>query len=249
LLSRLAERGEGWARRARRRWRRHARRHWLATAALPSPALSGALLAVRRDAWERTGPFDPGYRLYFEESDWLRRAGRAGLRLVHEPRAQVVHHYNRSAAGEPRAAAWFAESAERYARRWHGPVFRRLRELAAPARSRLVHPPELPAPPRIPGGPPHLELGGWVPREGRAWIELSPVPRGFPAAAEHLERGTAEWELPEEVWWSLEGRWRLALVAGDGGEVGAWSFAAPPSPVDAGPSGTAAVAAREGGGC
>jgi N-acetylglucosaminyl-diphospho-decaprenol L-rhamnosyltransferase len=228
LLAPLAERGDAWARRARRRWRRHARRHWLATAALPSPALSGALLAVRRGAWQRTGPFDPGYRLYFEESDWLRRAGRAGLRLVHEPRALVVHHYNRSAAGEPRAQAWFAESAERYALRWHGPVFRRLRDLATPARSRLVHPPAPPSPAPGSAGPPRLELSGRLPREGGGWIELSPVPRGFPAAGERLAAGAAQWTMPEEVWRHLgEGRWRLALVGGDGGELGAWSFAGP----------------------
>ena len=238
LAVRVAERGEAWARRARRRWRRHARRHWQATAALPSPHLSGALLAVRRDAWRRVGPFDAGYRLYFEETDWLLRAARAGLRLVHEPRAEVLHHYNRSAAGEPRAAGWYEQSERRFAQRWYGPVFRRLRDLATPRRSRLAFPPELPRatsppratpPPAAAAAPPRLDLAalGLPAATGAPWIELSPSPRGYPAAGERLEPGATAWELPAELWPPLAGRWRLALVADGGAELAAWSFAAP----------------------
>ena len=66
---------------ARRHWRRHARRHWLAREALPSTALIGALLTFRRDAWQVVGGFDEGYRLYFEETDWLVRAPLGGTAL------------------------------------------------------------------------------------------------------------------------------------------------------------------------
>ncbi len=220
----LAERGEGWARWARRRWRRHARRHWRAAAALPSPHLPGALLAVRRSAWQAAGPFDAGYRLYFEESDWLRRAWHAGLGVVHEPRAEALHHYNRSGAAEPRAAAWFAESADRFARRWYGPAFRRLRRFAAPRRSRLAWPPPLPGWDVASGQPPRLDLCRQGIDIGGLWIELSPVPRGFPAAAEPLAAGAGAWEMPREPWHHIEGRWRLAIVGDNGDEHAAWSF-------------------------
>src|SRR6266545_6007680 len=80
-----ATRGEPWAVRARRRWREHARRHWEAERPLASYALSGSLLAITRAAWERVGPFDAGFRLYFEETDWLRRAERTGLPARYVP--------------------------------------------------------------------------------------------------------------------------------------------------------------------
>ena len=230
LAARLAPRGEPWARWARRRWRRHARRHWQAEKALASHHLSGALLAVGRAAWERTGPFDAGYRLYFEETDWLLRARRQGLCLVHEPRAAVLHHYNRSAAVEPRAAEWFADSAERFARRWYGPLFRALCRLAAPPRSRLSFPSPLPAyadradggagrplspaprrspdgerPANVPTGPLGLDLTRWSDTAAGLWIELSPSPQGVPAAAERLSAGATQWRMPAALWRGLDG--------------------------------------------
>lgn len=229
LAASLAERGAAWAERARRRWRRHARRHWRADEELPSHDLSGALLAVRRPVWQKVGPFDPGYRLYFEEVDWLLRCRRAGVRSVHQPRAEVVHHYDRSAAGEPRAATWFAESAERFAARWHGPILRRLGGWLAPRRPRRAKSGSVAAP-----GRPRLSaaaLAGLRSRtgDGELWIELSPLERGFPAAAERLAPGTAAsespWELPAHLWEPLRpGRWRLGVVASDGRELDAAFF-------------------------
>ena len=102
LLRLLAGKRGGWAARARRRWRRHARRHWEAREPLPSHALSGSLLALRRSAWEAVGPFDEGFRLFFEETDWLLRARRQGLAGRYVPAAEAVHLYSQSAA--PRAA-------------------------------------------------------------------------------------------------------------------------------------------------
>ena len=77
---------------ARRRWRRHARRHWEARAPVASWSLSGSLLAIRRDAWDRVGPFDEGYRLFFEETDWCLRAARGGWKNVLHPEAKIIHH-------------------------------------------------------------------------------------------------------------------------------------------------------------
>ncbi|MFD4368328.1 glycosyltransferase [Rhodococcus sp. NPDC058521] len=53
--------------------------------------LTGACLAIGREAWDRIGEFDEEFFLYGEEADWQRRARAAGwvLRLVHEP--GVVH--------------------------------------------------------------------------------------------------------------------------------------------------------------
>ena len=195
----LAGRGPAWAARARRRWRRHARRHWQAAAPLPSYALSGALLALRRTAWQAVGPFDAGFQLYFEESDWLKRAQRRGLPARYVPAAEAVHLYNQSAGREPRAADWFAASAERFRRRHYGAWFPAF--LAAVGGGGATVPPgtrdaRTALAPLSDGGLDLTAVGGPFP----LWVEVSPRPLGFPAAAERLlEPPAAPWTLPAEV--------------------------------------------------
>ncbi|PJK23182.1 glycosyltransferase [Mycolicibacterium goodii] len=65
--------------------------------------LTGACLAVSRDAWQAVGCFDEEFFLYGEESDWQRRARRAGwtLELVDEP--GVVHTGHGTVARDPQA--------------------------------------------------------------------------------------------------------------------------------------------------
>jgi N-acetylglucosaminyl-diphospho-decaprenol L-rhamnosyltransferase len=196
LAALLAGRGEAWAARARRSWRRHARRHWEAERPLPSYDLPGFLLAVRRPAWERVGPFDPGYRLFFEETDWLLRARRAGVPARYVPAARAIHLYNQSAAREPRSQAWFEESAERFRRRhygaWFPPLLRAVAGALPPPAGGSVAPPEpLPA-----GGLDLAALGLPFP----LWVEVSPNPAGFPAAAAKVESAEAgPWRLPMEI--------------------------------------------------
>ncbi|HEX3128586.1 MAG TPA: glycosyltransferase [Thermoanaerobaculia bacterium] len=178
------------ARKARHRWRRHARQHWEAREPLASHSLSGSLLAVRRDAWERVGTFDEGYRLFFEETDWLLRARDLGLRCEYVPAAEAVHLYSQSASREPRAQQWFEGSARRFRERWYGARFARLLEglgglSRSPAASGLR---EIPA-----AG---LDLTGFP---FPLWIEVSPNPTGFPAAAEFLDTPQAVWRLPDEI--------------------------------------------------
>jgi GT2 family glycosyltransferase len=60
--------------------------------------ITGACMLVRREALDEVGTFDEGFFLYFEETDWCRRARAAGWRIVHRPRASVVHEGGRSAA-------------------------------------------------------------------------------------------------------------------------------------------------------
>lgn len=185
LAAILARRGESWASRARRRWRRHARLHWEARAPLASHALSGSLIALSRPAWEAVGPFDEGFQLFFEETDWLLRARARGVPSWYVPSAQAVHLYNQSAGKEPKAKGWFEESARRFRRLHYGPWFTRLLEGLD---SRLPrHPGPRPAPAS------HLELPN-----ASMWVEVSPNPEGFPAAAERVS-GPAAWRLPEEI--------------------------------------------------
>lgn len=53
--------------------------------------LTGACLAIQRDAWDAVGPFDEEFFLYGEESDWQQRARRAGWRLVLSDEAGIDH--------------------------------------------------------------------------------------------------------------------------------------------------------------
>lgn len=212
LFEILAARSAGAARHARRRWRCHARRHWEARGTIPSHHLSGALLAFRRDAWERVGPFDESYPLYFEETDWLRRAAAAGVRSAHVPAAEAIHLHDQSAAGEPRAAEWFAVSARRFRERYHGRFFTRgLGALARGWPARSTEEPAMKLPLALPPG-----LGAG------AWLELSPNPSGYPAAAERLDGLTegSSWQLPPNLVARLASRkpWRCVLTDARGVE-------------------------------
>ena len=77
-------------------------------------AIPGALMAVSRRTIEAVGPFDEGYRLYYEENDWQRRLRRVGGNLFLVGAARAIHPYGRTTGGEPRATAWFGESERRY---------------------------------------------------------------------------------------------------------------------------------------
>jgi GT2 family glycosyltransferase len=220
LLKRLASHGDGTAGWARRRWRRHARRHWLARRPFPSLTLSGALLAVRRDAWQTVGPFDEGFALYFEETDWLRRLHGKRLMACYVPAASAVHRYNQSAAREPRAAQWFAESSRRFENRHYGSWYTALKDrLPDHGISRLTEPP------RLGPGVPAIDVGGAGRPEGRVWLEVSPSRMGFPAAAAIVDAESREWRLPSEVWEHLPpGTYYLQIVDDAGNERARCAF-------------------------
>ena len=205
VFSVLARRGGGWARRARRLWRRHAQRLWTAEAPLPSYDLSGALLAFRRSAWSAVGAFDEAYRLYFEETDWLRRLRRERLEARFVPAAEAVHLYAQSTVAEPRAEGWFLDSSRRFRRRAYGAAFARCLEWLS---ARVDTPAEAPIGPPATGASPQP-----------AWLEVSASPRGYPAAAGRPSPEGPMWQLPGEVWGRLApGRYFLRAVDEDGRE-------------------------------
>lgn len=188
LLALLGRRRPHLCARARRRWRRSARRHWQATGDFLSYQLSGAVIAVSRKAWKEVGPFDEGYRMYFEETDWLRRLRKAGLPAYQVSEAVAVHDFAQSSKSEPRSRGWFEESSRRYRRSSYGAWFDAVYTgLSA-------------------SGPGLSPLDSWQPWSsasavaagGRAaWVELSPNPEAFPAAAERLgDAGLDGWRAP-----------------------------------------------------
>lgn len=126
--------------------------------------LSGALMAFPRTVWDKVGPFDESYFLYFEESDWLLRAKRLGCRAAFVPKAKVTHHWAHVAKG-PQAAAYMMSSRRRYLAKNFGWI------------GRLVAS-TVPKPTWLwPNLPESLELRS----TSVLWL-LSPTPLGVPAA-------------------------------------------------------------------
>ncbi len=67
---------------------------WLAQRTSPSavPALSGAALLVRREAWDAVRGMDTRFWLYHEDTDLCYRLWQAGWTCLYDPRARVVHY-------------------------------------------------------------------------------------------------------------------------------------------------------------
>jgi GT2 family glycosyltransferase len=62
--------------------------------------LTGACLAIRREALDSLGPFDEEFFLYGEEADWQRRAVEAGWRVRLEDEIAVRHRANGTVTGD-----------------------------------------------------------------------------------------------------------------------------------------------------
>ncbi|MGB0385256.1 MAG: glycosyltransferase family 2 protein [Ardenticatenaceae bacterium] len=63
--------------------------------------VTGATLAISRQAFERIGELDDGFRpAYFEDVDWCYRARHAGFRTVYVPEARLIHQEESKAGDE-----------------------------------------------------------------------------------------------------------------------------------------------------
>lgn len=185
LAARSGEWREQWDR--RRIMRRAA--FWRATATRRVAMLSGAVLAVRRDAFTRVGGFDERFALYFEENDFLRRVAEQRLPIAHVPQARCRHIYDQSASQvAEESAARFAESERRYLEKWNGPF-------AAQMLQRFARPlPAYPAVPRDGRAP--------IPAAAGSLIEASPLPTFSTAAGCFADGDTP---VPAEILRSLRG--------------------------------------------
>jgi len=88
--------------------------------------VAGASLMIRREVFEAIGPMDEGFFLYYEETDFCRRAADAGYQCWYVPSSHVVHLVGQSTgvtnagdANRRRPSYWYA-SRRRYLRRHHG---------------------------------------------------------------------------------------------------------------------------------
>jgi GT2 family glycosyltransferase len=53
--------------------------------------ISGCAILARREMIEQIGLLDENYFLYWEETEWCIRAGKAGWRIFHNPQAKLWH--------------------------------------------------------------------------------------------------------------------------------------------------------------
>ncbi len=81
--------------------------------------MSGACLMARREVVAEVGPLDGRYFMYWEDADWCRRIKDAGMRVVCEPRARVVHDEGAARGRPARQSIWFHRSAYRYYAKHH----------------------------------------------------------------------------------------------------------------------------------
>ena len=198
-----------WSRHFHRELRRW-RRVWEAREPVALPAVSGALLAFRRETFDRVGRWDEGFFLYFEENDWLRRAAAGGLRTAQVPSARVVHGWGH-AADPVGMTGHFLRSRRRFLRTHFGTRGRLVAGLRA-TRSPL-------RPQPLPEGGVSLPAGELL------WL-LSPTSLGFPAAG---FAGTAASFLRAlEGFYNALGRparyLLLAVEPVTGGLLGPWSW-------------------------
>jgi GT2 family glycosyltransferase len=84
---------------------------------------SSAML-VRREAARAVGGFDPDFFVYSDETDFCKRLGDAGWRILYVPSARAIHHDQmaQDAAGAERRIVEYHRGRDRYLRKHLGPV-------------------------------------------------------------------------------------------------------------------------------
>jgi hypothetical protein len=107
--------------------------------------VSGAAMAIRREAWETVGPFDEGYRFYCQDLDFCLAVKDAGWRIAVVDGFEVTHHHGATIAGSGGSAAPYHpelmwSDLVRFARRRGGEEAARkaAAALKAGARARLI---------------------------------------------------------------------------------------------------------------
>lgn len=197
----IASRSRAWAR-ARDRRRFLARvAFWSLSRPARVSALSGAVLAIRTEAFDAAAGFDERFMLYFEENDFLRRVRGD---IVYVPAARCRHLYNQSAGGSPEAAALYTLSEGQYLQKWGGVFAKRFeRRRSDSVGPSCAGPNSRSLPPRGFGpaqlGPTESDLrlaSGIV-------IEASPL-ASFETAAGHFANETPA-DVPDDIWRAYRG--------------------------------------------
>ena len=144
--------------------------------------LSGAVLAARRETFDRAGRFDESFPFEYEETEWEDRVRGLGLALRVVPGSRVIHRWGSSAAPAGATADRRLRSRRLYWRRKYGRVGSAILERAARRKPEAASPRRLDEP-RVSAHP-------------GAWVALSTNPSLLPFAGAPLDEGFV---LPSEV--------------------------------------------------
>jgi hypothetical protein len=68
----------------------------------PVEAITGAALCIRRECWEGIGPLDETIFMFYEDTDWCRRARDAGWEVWYVNGPGVLHHKGAASTGAAR---------------------------------------------------------------------------------------------------------------------------------------------------
>jgi GT2 family glycosyltransferase len=180
-------------------------RMWTADGPVAAPGLRGPLMAVSRSGFERLGPLDEGYFLYYEDTEWAWRARRSGARIGLAADAAVVHRWGHATDRHPDRAQLEEASRRRFFRRNYGPLWRLGMRWCAGGPQRSGPPAkDVDGPQAIP----HTRADLWlvsiyshlIPAVG--WLGASAPPCGVVELTEHgrwyclaAERGSSRWRV------------------------------------------------------
>ena len=84
--------------------------------------VQSSAMMVRRDAAKRVGWLDPGFFVYSDETDFCKRLGDAGWKILFVPAARAIHHDQmaQDAAGAERRIVEYHRNQDRYLRKHRG---------------------------------------------------------------------------------------------------------------------------------
>jgi N-acetylglucosaminyl-diphospho-decaprenol L-rhamnosyltransferase len=76
--------------------------------------VAGMFMALRRDTYAAAGGFDERYFMYMEDADLCRRITQLGMRVIVDPRVDVIHDAQRASRRSLRHLRWHCRSAGRF---------------------------------------------------------------------------------------------------------------------------------------
>ena len=92
-----------------------------ATDTIDTNMVSGACMAIGREAFAELGGFDERFFMYFEDADLCRRAAQVGMPIRYASNALVTHVGGASSDGDYRFGPLHARSMRQYLGKWYGP--------------------------------------------------------------------------------------------------------------------------------
>ena len=177
-------------------WRKKSIKLWQSEKPLKVSNLSGGLVLLdRRAVLKAGGLFDPGFFLYFEDTDLFLRLTDKRYRLLVEPKAKAIHYHDQCGRDElPEKRKLMAESYELFLKK-HGKVWKRrtkkaLERFPGPAYSENGSNVPVFKKPFSMKVPPHLREG-WL-------FEWSPNPDLVPAVGRF--GSGSRMDFPETCW-------------------------------------------------